>query len=107
MPLTQNALNMLAEQGTQLFLGLVHASDEAESRMKVEIARYVFAITPLLQWGIATEYGWGRTPKSQIESIIDISARFAAPVKGLVVDATGEEARSPSQMSDGSAYFSA
>ena len=79
-PLKKKVSGLMVEQGTTLFLGLVHESDETGSQAKIETAREVFKDEPDLEWGIGTECGMGRTPKDQVDRILDISRSLSATV---------------------------
>lgn len=57
-----------------LFLGLVHANDEEDTRKRMEVAQSVY----LKPFGIATECGMGRTSREDFESILSISAALSA-----------------------------
>ena len=58
----------------KLFLGLVHAHDEAGTEQRIKVAQ---AVCP--EFGIATECGLGRTPNEDLESILEISQKLSAP----------------------------
>ena len=52
-----------------LFLGLVHANDEAGTKRRIEVARSAYPHP----FGVATECGLGRTPREEVDSILQIS----------------------------------
>lgn len=59
---------------TELYLGLVHAHDEAGTRQRLEAAQQVYPdIT-----GVATECGLGRSSKEDFQSILEICASVTA-----------------------------
>lgn len=57
-------------QGCELYLGLVHAEDEAGTRRRIEAARRVVSA-----FGVATECGLGRTPLEQIDGLLTLHTR--------------------------------
>lgn len=57
-----------------LFLGLVHAHDEDGTKKRIAVAQSVYS----KPFGIATECGMGRTPREELESILEISAALTA-----------------------------
>lgn len=61
---------------TQLYLGLLHAHDEAGTRRRIEAAKK----TGLEGFGVATECGMGREPTENLESIFQIARDVTAPV---------------------------
>lgn len=71
-PLRQ-LIPVLEERGTQLVLGLVHAGDEDGTRERMSTAKKFVGD----RFGIATECGMGRTARSDLDSILQLSARFA------------------------------
>lgn len=62
-------------EGTELYLGLVHAGDPDGTRRRIESAR---AVVP--SFGVATECGMGRTPREQIDGLLSLHADVAAPL---------------------------
>ena len=60
---------------TELYLGLVHAQDEAGTRLRIQAASEVVE-----RFGVATECGMGRTPPTELVSILQISAAVSEPV---------------------------
>ena len=61
-------------QGTELYLGLVHAHDEYGTRLRLEAAQQVYPdIT-----GVATECGLGRSSPEDFQSILEICASITA-----------------------------
>lgn len=80
-PLVQkNVLKPMSDNKTKLWMGLVHANDEAGTRARIATTEEVLKGFPDLQWGISTECGWGRTPRPEVESIIEILNELSAPV---------------------------
>ena len=67
-------LNGLRLNDTRLYLGLVHANDEAGTKERLRTARATYPH----QFGVATECGLGRTPKEEIESILSICREVTA-----------------------------
>ena len=63
-------------KGAKLFLGLVHADDEDGTRKRIAAAQSVCS----LPFGVATECGMGRTPKSELDSLLRIMHDVALPV---------------------------
>lgn len=61
-------LNLLELNGSYLYLGLVHSNDEEGTEEKVRIAQEVYK----RPFGVATECGLGRTPKEELESVLQI-----------------------------------
>lgn len=63
------------QPGTELYLGLVHASDGVEgAQERIEAAR---RFVP--EFGVATECGLGRRPPGQIPALLEIHAVVSAP----------------------------
>ena len=62
-------LNGLNLRGALLYLGLVHANDEADTRERIRVARSVYKDP----FGVATECGIGRTAREELSSILHIS----------------------------------
>jgi hypothetical protein len=63
--------------GAQLFLGLVHANDEDGARERIKTAQSVCPHP----FGVATKCGMGRTPKKDLDSILQISCAVTAPYR--------------------------
>ncbi|KAL8935505.1 MAG: hypothetical protein Q9211_004664 [Gyalolechia sp. 1 TL-2023] len=63
-------LKHLAIGDTRLFLGLIHANDEAGTRRRIETAS---RFCPVM-FGLTTECGLGRTTAEDVDSIFDIAA---------------------------------
>ncbi|KAF2117083.1 hypothetical protein BDV96DRAFT_611639 [Lophiotrema nucula] len=59
----------------ELYLGVVHVSDEEGTRERIKTAKSVVD-----KFGIATECGMGRTPKDDFSSIMEILKNVSAPV---------------------------
>ena len=72
-------LNSLNFRG-RLYLGLVHANDEAGTLQRIRTASSVYQ----RPFGVATECGMGRTPTEELDSILKISKDVTA-AKGLSV----------------------
>ncbi|KAK8022819.1 hypothetical protein PG993_013586 [Apiospora rasikravindrae] len=67
-PLTHLKLDAPGLKPPRIYLGVVHANDEAGTKKRVEIAQ---AIVPF-PFGVATECGLGRTPAEEIDNILRI-----------------------------------
>lgn len=63
-------------EGTELYLGLVHAGDPEGTRRRIDAAG---AVVP--SFGVATECGMGRTPREQIDGLLSLHADVAQPVR--------------------------
>jgi len=62
---------------SELFLGLIHMSDgESGARRRIEAARHY-----LQNFGIATEFGFGRRPSDTIPELLQIHATLADEIK--------------------------
>lgn len=70
---------LVASHGTKLYIGLVHAGDEQGTRRRIETAQQVLGQE--VEWGVGTECGMGRTPRGDLKSILDISAKTSHPIK--------------------------
>ncbi|KAJ9609840.1 hypothetical protein H2200_006169 [Cladophialophora chaetospira] len=70
---------ILREGQTECYPGLIRESDEAGTRRRVETARNVLG--DQVAWGAASECGYGRTPRSQMGSILEIMKSVAASVR--------------------------
>lgn len=70
-------LPRLRQDGTELYLGLVHAHNIESTRKMIEAAGRV---TQDFEFGVATECGWGRTPANDLESIMEISTAVSDPL---------------------------
>ncbi|MGW4091326.1 hypothetical protein [Nocardia sp. NPDC004750] len=65
--------DLVLPSGTDLYLGLVHATDgRAGALARIEAARSV-----VREFGIATECGMGRRPAGQISTLLDLHAELA------------------------------
>ena len=73
----KSILPKLNEHGTEVYLGLVHYNDLEGTKKRVEAAKKALGD---LDFGVATECGWGRTPPEEIENIMEISREVAEPV---------------------------
>ena len=65
---------------TKLYLGLVHANDEEGTKRRIRAAKEVLKDTGI-SWGVATECGMGRTPREELDSILEISAKAVSPAQ--------------------------
>lgn len=65
------------EQGTELYLGVVQAGDPEGTRNRMDAAKKVLGG---FAFGVATECGWGRTPKEDLESIFEILREASEPI---------------------------
>ena len=63
-------LKVLALHGARLFLGVVHPHDEGGTRTRLEAAKAVFPDVA----GVSTECGLGRTPKDDLDRVLEICA---------------------------------
>lgn len=59
-----------------LYLGLVHADDDEGTRKRIATAR----AAGVRDFGVATECGFGRTPREQLDGLFRISREVSAPV---------------------------
>ncbi|KAI0397652.1 hypothetical protein F5Y17DRAFT_454807 [Xylariaceae sp. FL0594] len=59
-----------------LYLGVVHANDEAGTRKRIEAAQSIVPFT----FGVATECGLGRTSTDEIDSVLHICKSVARPL---------------------------
>ncbi|MCJ1455781.1 hypothetical protein MMC28_006137 [Mycoblastus sanguinarius] len=66
-------LKNLELHGAKLFLGVVHAHDESGTRKRLEAARSVYPQVA----GVSTECGMGRTPREDLDSVLEICASVA------------------------------
>ncbi|KAL3484939.1 hypothetical protein BJX62DRAFT_248051 [Aspergillus germanicus] len=74
-PLKKLELGVDSPAQTKLYLGLVHANDEAGTKRRIE------AVLPVVKgFGVATECGLGRTPVDELDSILSISREVSGPV---------------------------
>ena len=73
-PLTALKLNSSGSKPPQIYLGVVHANDEAGTQKRIEVARANFPFP----FGVATECGLGRTPPEEIDSILRICREVTA-----------------------------
>ncbi|KAK9413229.1 hypothetical protein SUNI508_02428 [Seiridium unicorne] len=67
-PLTGLKLDGYGSKSSHLYLGVVHANDEAGTKKRIQTAQ---AAVPF-PFGVATECGLGRTPPEQIDNILQI-----------------------------------
>ena len=65
------------EDGTELYLGVIHEHDLEGSQKRIDAAKKVFGD---ITFGVGTECGWGRTPPEDMESIMQISTQLSEPV---------------------------
>ncbi|KAI0376104.1 hypothetical protein F5Y04DRAFT_267190 [Hypomontagnella monticulosa] len=63
-----NGLKLDSAKPPYIYLGVVHANDEAGTKKRIEAAQ---ANVPF-SFGVATECGLGRTPPEQVDSILQI-----------------------------------
>jgi hypothetical protein len=70
-------LQQLSIGNARLYLGLVHADDEEGTRRRIAAAQSV----GVKDFGVATECGMGRTPREQLESILQISRDVTKPAE--------------------------
>lgn len=68
LPLAGLKLDRSGSKPPHVYLGLVHANDEAGTQKRIETAQ---ASVPF-PFGVATECGLGRTPPEEIDSILQI-----------------------------------
>ncbi|TVY84827.1 hypothetical protein LSUE1_G000595 [Lachnellula suecica] len=68
-------LKNLKINGSHLYLGLVHANDEAGTMERIRVAQSICKEP----FGLATECGLGRTPRDELDSILEISRRVTSP----------------------------
>lgn len=79
-PLAGLELNKGSDRGQKpphLYLGLVHANDEAGTRKRIEVAES----TVPFPFGVGTECGLGRTPPEEIDSILHICKEVSAEIE--------------------------
>ncbi|KAI0799440.1 hypothetical protein GGR55DRAFT_480399 [Xylaria sp. FL0064] len=67
-PLTGLRLDTCGSKPPYIYLGVVHANDEAGTKKRIETAQVVVPFS----FGVATECGLGRTPPEEIDSILQI-----------------------------------
>ncbi|KAI0405665.1 hypothetical protein F4802DRAFT_166057 [Xylaria palmicola] len=72
LPLTR--LKLDSSKPPYIYLGVVHANDEAGTKKRIETAR---ATVPF-HFGVATECGLGRTPPEEIDSVLRICKEVTA-----------------------------
>lgn len=70
-------LPKLREHNTELYLGVVHYNDLEGTVKRIEAAKKTLGD---VDFGVATECGWGRTPPEEIENIMKISSEVSLPV---------------------------
>lgn len=73
----RNLLPDFQRHGTDVYLGVVHSDDREGTKKRIEVAKKVL---PGLEFGIATECGFGRTPKDELDGIMSLSAQLSEPV---------------------------
>ncbi|KAI1084252.1 hypothetical protein F5B20DRAFT_288566 [Whalleya microplaca] len=73
-PLTGLKLDGSGSKPPYIYLGVVHANDEAGTKKRIETAQ---ATVPF-SFGVATECGLGRTPPEEIDSILHICKEVTA-----------------------------
>ncbi|CAJ2511699.1 Uu.00g073240.m01.CDS01 [Anthostomella pinea] len=77
-PLAGLKLDSSASKPPRIYLGVVHANDEAGTKKRIDTAQ---ASVPF-PFGVATECGLGRTPPEEIDSILRICKKVTAePVR--------------------------
>lgn len=67
-PLTGLKLDSSGSKPPHIYLGVVHANDEAGTKKRIETAQASVSFP----FGVATECGLGRTPPGEIDSILQI-----------------------------------
>lgn len=72
----RSIMPLLKDQGTYLFLGLVHPGDAEGTERRINAAKKVLGNDG---WGVATECGLGRFSKEQVKSFCDISSSLVRP----------------------------
>ncbi|KAI1139218.1 hypothetical protein F5Y05DRAFT_341571 [Hypoxylon sp. FL0543] len=73
-PLTSLKIDSSGSKAPHVYLGLVHANDEAGTKKRIETAQ---ATVPF-PFGVATECGLGRTPPEEIDGILQICRDVSA-----------------------------
>ncbi|KAI1377944.1 hypothetical protein F4677DRAFT_30842 [Hypoxylon crocopeplum] len=73
-PLTGLKLDISGLKPPHIYLGVVHANDEAGTKKRIETAQ---ATVPF-HFGVATECGLGRTPPEEVDSILRICKEVTA-----------------------------
>ncbi|KAL4860743.1 hypothetical protein BDV12DRAFT_181168 [Aspergillus spectabilis] len=68
--------DLQSAEDTRLYLGVVHAYDEEGTRRRIKTAQSVVKRS----FGVATECGMGRTPKEELDNILQISKDVSAPI---------------------------
>lgn len=68
-------LKSLKLDGSHLYLGVVNANDDAGTKQRIRAAQSVFK----QMFGVATEYGIGRTSKEELGSILEILKSVTDP----------------------------
>lgn len=76
----ETLLPVLHGNGTELFLGLIHAGNRNATRKMIKSACQTMLGFNLGEFGISTECGWGRTPQWQLASIKEISLSESKPL---------------------------
>lgn len=72
----QQILPKFKAHDTELSLGLVHYDDAETMHKMIDAAS---RIEGLESYSIASECGWGRTPASEIEGIMELTTKFSQP----------------------------
>lgn len=65
----------LQKHGCELYLGVVKFGDLGGTKKRIEEAK---KFAP--EFGVATEYGWGRTPPEEIKETMRLLAEVSEPV---------------------------
>ncbi|KAI1271328.1 hypothetical protein F5Y07DRAFT_383164 [Xylaria sp. FL0933] len=78
-PLVNLKVDISGSKPPYIYLGVVHANDEAGTKKRIETAQ---AIVPF-PFGVATECGLGRTPAEEIESILRICKEVTEEVSAV------------------------
>ncbi|KAI1155936.1 hypothetical protein F4825DRAFT_405367 [Nemania diffusa] len=73
-PLKDLKLDGTGSKRPYLYLGVVHANDEAGTSKRIEAAQ----TSILFPFGVATECGLGRTPPEEIDSILEICRKVTS-----------------------------
>lgn len=73
-PLARLRLDASGSRPPHIYLGVVHADDEAGTQRRIEAAQASVSFS----FGVATECGLGRTPPEEIDSILQICKEVTA-----------------------------
>jgi methionine synthase II (cobalamin-independent) len=73
-PLNNLKLDSSGSKPPHVYLGLVHANDEAGTQKRIETAQATVPFT----FGVGTECGLGRTPPEEVDSILQICKAVTA-----------------------------